>query len=487
MTFDIKGEESVVGREPGMAVNIALAGVSRRHARIVWDGKSHWIEDLKSTNGTFINGQAVQRERLRHLDVITLGKKVDLVFVVRAEEAHTFKRLGILQAALVPESAEGLPYEIAVGEVTLGRSSTSNVTVDHAAVSKLHARLERRSEQLILQDLGSANGTFLNGTRVTTSVLSDGDVISLAGVESFRVRIELGEVTSSSGARELSEPAPSPTSVEGSRPRFSADWRTKFEWESAEIEALAEFQKMLAAKDAARDAAKAGGRAAAPQRTTTKMAAVRPAAEKTVMRPVEKPSAPAAALVAPPVTSPAAELPLPSRPPAPSPSPASAGNAPAAPSRAQPQSPQAQSPPAPKASPTAPKAAAAIPAPPAPEPPDPATFVSGPTEAAAPRPAYESFVIRLTGEGVDLVVVGPGAHELGRTKGVALRVNHPTVSRRHARILISDDRTIAYVQDLGGANGTRLNGRAVTSVQPLADGDVLTFGQLELKVTVSRS
>jgi pSer/pThr/pTyr-binding forkhead associated (FHA) protein len=124
---------------------------------------------------------------------------------------------------------------------------------------------------------------------------------------------------------------------------------------------------------------------------------------------------------------------------------------------------------------------------PAQQPPDAATVVSAPAEAAGQRPAYESFVVRLTGPGVDLVVVGPGAHELGRAKEAALRVNHPTVSRRHARIIVSDDRTIAYVQDLGGANRTRLNGREVTAVQPLADGDVLTLGQVELKVTVSRA
>ena len=54
-TFNVRGEEVVLGREPGKGIAIAAEGVSRAHARIVWDGKNHWLEDLKSTNGTFLS------------------------------------------------------------------------------------------------------------------------------------------------------------------------------------------------------------------------------------------------------------------------------------------------------------------------------------------------------------------------------------------------------------------------------------------------
>ena len=73
------------------------------------------------------------------------------------------------------------------------------------------------------------------------------------------------------------------------------------------------------------------------------------------------------------------------------------------------------------------------------------------------RPILE---VRLTGAGFDIAVTDTGAHELGRSSEADLRVNHPTVSRKQARIIIGDDRTIAYLQDAGGANGTRLNGTA---------------------------
>jgi pSer/pThr/pTyr-binding forkhead associated (FHA) protein len=71
-----------IGRHPSLTVCIDRSGVSRRHARIQRHGSDWWIEDLRSTNGTFLNGQAITRERLRHLDVVTLGKAVELVFVL---------------------------------------------------------------------------------------------------------------------------------------------------------------------------------------------------------------------------------------------------------------------------------------------------------------------------------------------------------------------------------------------------------------------
>ena len=74
LSFELREDEAVLGREPGLAIALPAEGVSRRHARVTWDGKSHWVEDLRSTNGTFVNGRPVSREKLRHLDVMTLGK-----------------------------------------------------------------------------------------------------------------------------------------------------------------------------------------------------------------------------------------------------------------------------------------------------------------------------------------------------------------------------------------------------------------------------
>ena len=86
LTFNVKEKSTFLGRDPAIGISLPVEGVSRKHAQIKWDGKAYWIEDLKSTNGTFLNGQAAVRERLRHLDVISLGREVELVFLIRTAE-----------------------------------------------------------------------------------------------------------------------------------------------------------------------------------------------------------------------------------------------------------------------------------------------------------------------------------------------------------------------------------------------------------------
>ncbi len=95
--------------------------------------------------------------------------------------------------------------------------------------------------------------------------------------------------------------------------------------------------------------------------------------------------------------------------------------------------------------------------------------------------------MRLVAPGFDVVATGTGAHDLGRAKEAALRINHPTVSRQHARLIISDDRTIVYVQDRGGANGTRLNGAAVEQLQVVQQGDTIGVGEVVLTVSIKRA
>jgi DNA-binding winged helix-turn-helix (wHTH) protein len=71
-----------------------------------------------------------------------------------------------------------------------------------------------------------------------------------------------------------------------------------------------------------------------------------------------------------------------------------------------------------------------------------------------------------------------GKHVLGRDADVAVPLGSPTVSRRHAQIVITGEG--ATLEDLGSKNGTYLRGQAVTSVTPLADGDQIRIGAFEL-------
>ena len=67
--------------------------------------------------------------------------------------------------------------------MTIGRGLNNDIILEDARVSRNHAQLRYRSRRFWLTDLGSTNGTFVNGEPVTERALRDGDVVSLGGLE----------------------------------------------------------------------------------------------------------------------------------------------------------------------------------------------------------------------------------------------------------------------------------------------------------------
>ena len=87
----------------------------------------------------------------------------------------------------------------------------------------------------------------------------------------------------------------------------------------------------------------------------------------------------------------------------------------------------------------------------------------------------------------DVAVSGAGQYQLGRSKEAALRIRHPTVSRRHAILIISDDDMIVYLRHDSGTNGTFLNGRKIQKVEPLEDGDQVKVGEVTLTARIKKT
>jgi pSer/pThr/pTyr-binding forkhead associated (FHA) protein len=75
------GDVVRLGASPDNEFRVETSDVSARHARVLRLDDAFWIEDLGSGGGTFINGERVEKSRLHHLDVITLGRATDLVFI----------------------------------------------------------------------------------------------------------------------------------------------------------------------------------------------------------------------------------------------------------------------------------------------------------------------------------------------------------------------------------------------------------------------
>ncbi len=84
---------------------------------------------------------------------------------------------------LAPWSPNRVVHEITGKLVTIGRAADNLVQIDDPSISSCHAQLHQAGESFHLQDLGSANGTRVNGEAVTSVVLHAGDRITFGKVE----------------------------------------------------------------------------------------------------------------------------------------------------------------------------------------------------------------------------------------------------------------------------------------------------------------
>lgn len=92
--------------------------------------------------------------------------------------------------------------------LVVGRASTSDMPVIDPTISRRHAELTCQGTTVQLRDLGSSNGTFVNGTRVTEATLTAGDVVTFGKVP-FRV----AAITQPMAAPDLTADVPTPTTV----------------------------------------------------------------------------------------------------------------------------------------------------------------------------------------------------------------------------------------------------------------------------------
>lgn len=87
MSFPIRGNQAIIGREEGVEVILQDPESSRRHSRVSWQGGQFVVEDLGSTNGTFVNGVQITSPRVVNSgDTIGIGQTA-LVFQVAGAPA----------------------------------------------------------------------------------------------------------------------------------------------------------------------------------------------------------------------------------------------------------------------------------------------------------------------------------------------------------------------------------------------------------------
>jgi hypothetical protein len=86
-------------------------------------------------------------------------------------------------------SSDGREYTVAIGSTTIGRGEQASMRLPDVGISRRHARLDFDGAQVVLTDLGSTNGTLVNGQRISAVALNPGDVIQV-GTTSLTFRVD---------------------------------------------------------------------------------------------------------------------------------------------------------------------------------------------------------------------------------------------------------------------------------------------------------
>jgi len=191
----IEGATATIGRSSNNDITIAEQHVSRQHAVINYRDGVFMVNDLGSSNGTFVNDTQVDEPfPLFAGDDIRLYVPRIKFLAVTDSDAEKALESGFFITATNPAGQgclivtngpqEGQTIPLLLEQVTIGRATnnaTWEVLLQDPSVSRPHARLEKRGDHWYIVDLGSANGTKVN-TKVVDHTgygLADGDTLEL--------------------------------------------------------------------------------------------------------------------------------------------------------------------------------------------------------------------------------------------------------------------------------------------------------------------
>ncbi len=208
--YRIEGATATIGRAEENPIGLfGDAGVQARHAVIERQGANYSIRNLAVQEGTFVNGNRIETVALHDGDRIRISN-YEMSFHSRAGAQAASAAIASAphpagspssarpisaraEVAATPSSApsvsatqaylsglNGDRYALRADATTrLGRALDNDIVVTDASASRHHAAIEAVNGGFRLRDLGSQNGTFIGGERVTDASLGNGDSVRI--------------------------------------------------------------------------------------------------------------------------------------------------------------------------------------------------------------------------------------------------------------------------------------------------------------------
>ncbi|MCZ6786917.1 MAG: FHA domain-containing protein, partial [Planctomycetota bacterium] len=162
-----------IGRSPECDLPIDDHQASRRHCSVVRVGGGYEMSDLGSTNGTLVNSTLQKKMVLSHGDVIRIGA-TEIVFhdMEAASGDSAEEQTGLLVYAKGDKKGEKV--HLAQQRTTFGRKDSNTVVLQDANTSSYHCEIVRDLNGYTIRDLGSTNGTLVNGEMITEAQIAHG-------------------------------------------------------------------------------------------------------------------------------------------------------------------------------------------------------------------------------------------------------------------------------------------------------------------------
>ena len=157
------------GRRPYNDVVIDHLAVSGEHAVVQMTGSEASIEDLNSTNGTYVNGKSVKKQTLRNEDVVEIGKcRIQYLDETRPAASPASNAKALLR--IMSGASAGREMALVKDVTTLGKPGVAI------------AAINRSPQGFVLAHVEGASWPLLNGVPLATQTmaLSNGDLIELA-------------------------------------------------------------------------------------------------------------------------------------------------------------------------------------------------------------------------------------------------------------------------------------------------------------------
>jgi pSer/pThr/pTyr-binding forkhead associated (FHA) protein len=119
--YPLDKERILIGRKPDNDIQVDNLAVSGQHAAIITILSDSFLEDLDSTNGTFVNGKLVKKHALRHGDVITVGKhELKYLNDEASSDENEFEKTMIIRPGMAGHAAAAAKAEAVAPGVATG-------------------------------------------------------------------------------------------------------------------------------------------------------------------------------------------------------------------------------------------------------------------------------------------------------------------------------------------------------------------------------